>query len=301
MFLLLCGLLLQACSPSVPGDYIQPDDMEDILYDYQLAQAMGYQSNDKGQSPSDVDRNAYKLAALKKHGVTQQEFDASLEYYMRHTEELHKIYENLAKRLTKEAESLGASVGEASQFGDTQRGDTANVWNKRTAFVLTTDDYLNRETFAIKADTAFHKGDKLTLEYDAQFVVQDGSRDAVVMLAVTFDNDSTATQVAHLSSNGHHSLSFSNNGGMSIKNIRGFFLFNKGENGSASTLRLLCLYNIRLVRMHASDPVTPSADNKTDSLHPTGTTPSPAGPPTSGQTPVSSPPQPLNMEKVQPQ
>lgn len=313
--LLLCILLMQACSPSIPSDYIQPGDMEDILYDYQVAQAMGYQSNDQGQTPSDVDRNVYKLAALKKHGVTQQEFDTSLEYYMRHTEELHKIYENLAKRLTKEAESLGASIGEDYQLGAAQQGDTANVWNRRNAVVLTTDDYLNRESFHIKADSSYHKGDKLMLEYDAQFVVQDGSRDAVIMLAVTFDNDSTATQVTHLSSNGHHSLSFANNGGLAIKDIRGFFIYNRGENASTSTLRLLCLYNIRLTRTHVAESANPAEGNKADSLRQTSstTTPvntpvsapvsapngqSPAQPASAGQ-PVSSP-QALDMKKLQP-
>jgi len=36
-------LLLMACTPSVPSDVIQPGDMEDILYDYHVAKAMGSQ------------------------------------------------------------------------------------------------------------------------------------------------------------------------------------------------------------------------------------------------------------------
>ena len=30
-----------SCKPTVPSDYIQPGDMEEILYDYHVAQAMG--------------------------------------------------------------------------------------------------------------------------------------------------------------------------------------------------------------------------------------------------------------------
>jgi len=34
--LVLVLLVVSACSPTVPAQYIQPDDMEDILYDYFL-------------------------------------------------------------------------------------------------------------------------------------------------------------------------------------------------------------------------------------------------------------------------
>ena len=34
------GLAMAACRPGTPSEYIQPDDMEDILVDYHLARAM---------------------------------------------------------------------------------------------------------------------------------------------------------------------------------------------------------------------------------------------------------------------
>ena len=37
---LLLITLLMACAPSVPKRFVQPGDMEDILYDYHVAQAM---------------------------------------------------------------------------------------------------------------------------------------------------------------------------------------------------------------------------------------------------------------------
>ena len=39
IILLAVGLLfLSACKPKVPKEYIQPDEMEDLLYDYYVAQ-----------------------------------------------------------------------------------------------------------------------------------------------------------------------------------------------------------------------------------------------------------------------
>ena len=41
MILLTVGLLLlSACKPKIPKEYIQPDEMEDLLYDYYVAQGL---------------------------------------------------------------------------------------------------------------------------------------------------------------------------------------------------------------------------------------------------------------------
>ena len=37
-FLLL--LMVIGCKPMVPSEYIQPEDMEDLLYDYHIATAL---------------------------------------------------------------------------------------------------------------------------------------------------------------------------------------------------------------------------------------------------------------------
>ena len=50
--------------------------------------------------------------------MSEEKFDASLLYYMRHTDKLHDIYEDLAKRLENEARAQGASESELSQYGD---------------------------------------------------------------------------------------------------------------------------------------------------------------------------------------
>ena len=44
--LLFVLLLLAACHPGVPKQYIQPDEMEDLLYDYHLSQAMARNTSD---------------------------------------------------------------------------------------------------------------------------------------------------------------------------------------------------------------------------------------------------------------
>ena len=38
-------LLLASCKPQVPYQYIQPDDMEDLIYDYHMAQGIATQQD----------------------------------------------------------------------------------------------------------------------------------------------------------------------------------------------------------------------------------------------------------------
>ena len=40
MVVMLALWLLAACKPRIPSQVIQPDDMEDVLYDYYLASGM---------------------------------------------------------------------------------------------------------------------------------------------------------------------------------------------------------------------------------------------------------------------
>ena len=60
-------LLLMGCAPSVPGKYIQPGEMEDILYDYHIAEAM---ANDYESRRDTLLMRVYKAAVLKDKALT---------------------------------------------------------------------------------------------------------------------------------------------------------------------------------------------------------------------------------------
>lgn len=257
-YLLVCLALffmfpaLHSCQPGVPKDYIQPGKMEDILYDYHLAQGI-LDSQYQGKADS-VYYKAYKLAVMKKYGVTEADFDKSLQYYMRHTERLHKMYEHLAERFENEALKQGASVNDLNNFGAlTAKGDTADIWSGERAAILVPDAPFNKISFAFKADSAFHKGDRFTLSFNTQFIVQEGGRDAVAVLTVVFNNDSISTQSRHISNNMSQSLQISDTERQGIKELKGFLLFNRGYSTTETTLKLLSLTNIKLIRMHTSE------------------------------------------------
>ena len=300
--LLFALILITGCKPSVPSDYIQPDDMEDILYDYHLAVSMAQNRN-----ASDVQRKTWQLAVLKKYGVDEQEFNRSMFYYMRHTERMQSIYENLAERLGEEAKALGASDAELGQYGSiASRGDTTNVWPGRRTLILSTYTPYNKYTFEVKVDTAFHKGDRLVLSYDSQFILQEGMRDLTVGLIVTFANDSTTQQIQQVASDMRQSLTIEDRDSLGIKSVRGFFLLGRNAPPPTTTLTLFFAENIKLMRIHpqkrmplegSSNPMNPNTpirnvggNTATDQPVQEATSPQPSSPQSSGGQQASPPP-----------
>lgn len=252
--------ILWGCKPGVPSEFIQPDDLEDILYDYHVADGMAFADGDYSQLS--YRRTIYREAALRKHGLTEAEFDSSLVYYYRHADLLHDIYANLEKRLNNEAIALGATANELSQFGGmTSQGDTATVWRNESALMLMPQAPFNIVSFDVKADTAYHAGDKIILNFDSQFIFQDGVRDGYALLAVTFSNDSTSTQTMRVTSDQHFSMIIEDIRRLGIKETKGFIYLGKGNgNKSSTTLKLLAISNMRLLRMHTKKPVEDGED-----------------------------------------
>ena len=74
---LLSLTLVVGCKPGIPSEYLSPGEMENILYDYHIARAMN--SNDY-QNGDTLTTHVYKLAVLKKYGVSEADYDSSLVY-----------------------------------------------------------------------------------------------------------------------------------------------------------------------------------------------------------------------------
>jgi len=257
MALLFC---VSSCKPSLPSGVLSKGKMTDILYDYHLALAMAHMDDngDKGQSL------AYREAVLRKHDVTSAEFDSSMVYYMRHTELLEDVYKDLTDRYNNEITAMGGSAKEGGEFANlSATGDTANVWNLATSMVFMPVKPFNSTSFNIKVDSTFHKGDRLMLDFDVQFIYQDGMRNGVAMLAVQFGNDSIAQRTIMIQSTQHYSVELSDADSLGIKSVKGYIMLMNDDNGtgvsSQTTLKLMFLEHIKLIRMHPQKPVAAPA------------------------------------------
>ncbi len=267
--------MMASCKPSLPNNVLSKGKMTDILYDYHVALGMANTTDNGGR----VDRSlgiAYKEAVLRKHDVTPAEFDSSMVYYMRHTELLEDVYKDLGDRLGNEIVALGGNGATGGEFSNlSATGDTANIWKDVPALVMSDSKPFNSHSFSLEADTAFHKGDRLRLDFDSEFIFQDGMRDGIALLAIQFQNDSVAQQVVHISSSQHYSVEIADNQNLGIKSVKGYFLLSNGgysgDMGSQTTLKLMFIEHIKLIRMHAQQlpepkPAVPSDTLRRDSV-----------------------------------
>ena len=244
---LLVLILVVACKPTVPSEYIQPGDMEDILYDYHLALAM---SRQKGGSDVDFNRSLYFQSVLKKHGVTEAEFDSSLVYYYSHVYRLKDIYSEVNQRLSDEATSLGVAVGDINRYSQySTTGDTANIWNQQTDLLLIPCPTMNRYDFTVKVDSTFKKGDSFMFQFMSEYIWQSGSKDVTVCFVCKYEGDSIIQTANHISVAGTSQVRVPANRKNKLTEMRGFIYLNDGGDDS-NNRKMLFISQIQLIRFH---------------------------------------------------
>ncbi|MBQ9260480.1 MAG: DUF4296 domain-containing protein [Prevotella sp.] len=242
-------LCIVSCKPGVPKEVIQPDDMEDILYDYYVSQGIASMPGPQSGS-EDYKRDMYFNSVLNKYGVTRAEFDSSLVYYYTRADRFVEIYKSVQERMSEEALNLGATEGEVERFTAMQSlsGDTASIWEGMKSARLMPQAPYNKMQFVQKADTSFRKGESCMLSFKSDFLYQGGNKDALLYLAVKYTNDSIVSQTTHFSVSGINQLRI-NSVDLMPKEIMGYFYLGQGYEKS-SDLRLLSISDIQLIRFH---------------------------------------------------
>lgn len=266
--LLLGAALLVGCGKQIPTDVIQPDRMENILYDYHLSISM---SNNLSYSDN-YQKEAYKNYVFQKYRITEAEFDSSMVWYTRHTEELAAIYKKLGERFRKEKKQVQNLLAQReNKPAISQPGDTVNVWYDHTIYWLTDAPLTDKVTFEIPTDSNFKAKDAFLWSADYTFL-SDGGRKATVGFNIMFDNDSVVGRVQEITRSGMQSLYIKSDSAFAIKSVNGFIYY---EDDSLRTPGLI-VNNITLTRYH--EPVDSVAavvkapadnvvtDKKTDSV-----------------------------------
>ncbi len=266
MFVILSLGLLMACTPSVPSKYIQPGELEDILYDYHLTQAM-VKAEHPGES-NDFERSKYFHVLLKKYGVTEEDFDSSMVYYYSHLPRLKEIYMEVNERLADDAKDLGATVGEIGRYSQySTSGDTANIWEGASDVLLIPRPTMNHFDFTVKVDTSFYKGDSFMFQFMSEYIWQSGSKDALVCLLTKYEGDSIIQTVNHVSVSGLSQIRVPANRENKLKEMSGFIYLGKGGDDE-NTRKLMFISQIQLIRFHNKEVKneTPKETVKTDSV-----------------------------------
>jgi hypothetical protein len=255
--------LMAGCKPTTPSEVIQPDEMEDLLVDYHIARGMAQLESNYGEQT--YKQLLYWQAALQKHGYTQEQFDSSMVYYYTRADRFGPIYNHVLARLQDKAVSLGASEGEIGRYSDlTSYGDTANIWVENTTHVMVPVPPHHRFEFSIEGDSIFREGDSFLMQFMADFVYQSGKKDGFLYVAVDYP-DTVVVRQTHFSYSGLSQINIKPTTTLGCpKRVHGFFYLG-GADDPSTTLRLLFVNNIQLIRFHSKNAEKTKKEN-TDSF-----------------------------------
>lgn len=264
--LFLGGLvfLITSCKPGMPSDILAPDELEEVLYDYHLAQGMAESSSDSVS----YKRYIYVQEVFRKHGITEAEFDSTMVWYSAHATYLNDIYKNLSLRYETELKAMGATEGVGDKLDNLSAvGDTANIWTEQSFIVMKPNWLDGKLRFVIEADSNIHRGDAFLWRYNTRFVGdRNTGNEAYAALYIRFDNDSVAAVTRRIYNNSRMELRIETDSMLSVRSISGFIYYKPKEN--SDKFEIMLLDDMMLVRFHRhTSPVVNSTDTvKADTL-----------------------------------
>lgn len=161
---------LTACQVKRPDTVISDAKMENVLYDFHIAKAMG----EEVPYSESYKRVLYIESVYRKHGITQADFDTSMVWYARHPDALTKVYEKVNQRLKAERDGINHLIAlRDNKPKESSPGDSIDVWRGRHICYLTGTPMDNKLTFTLPSDTNFK--DRDTLRWTVRFRFLNGT------------------------------------------------------------------------------------------------------------------------------
>lgn len=241
-------LLLSGCRLNRPDDVLAPRKMEQFLYDYHLAQAIGQELPREDRYTT----KAYIDWAYSKNGITPEQFNRSLVWYTRYPKELAKIYKRLSNRIDDEFKAASRSLSQIEKKSfSIQSGDSVNMWYLDPTALLNTSVYMNKLTYKINRDTTFHKGDTVSLNLSGAFVSTDSGVPAYAYMSLSvYYTDSVSSADTLLRNNGNVALSLILDSKKDITGISGSINYLDSTDNRNS---MLVLTDMELMRYHRKE------------------------------------------------
>lgn len=240
LYILFMSVLTIACESSRPSYVLDEDKMEAVLYDVHRAH---FSYSDYKDRENGARQYVLFLNVLKKHDVTQAEWDSSMVYYTRNANELERIYERLFERVNNEAIAMGAGVGEMT--------DTTDIWNAERQMLLFDYPPYTTKTWAVETDSLLSPGDRITLRFSGLFLSDKAAHAVTAVLALRLDNDSVVTRNMTCSMSGPNTLVITDDKAIGIKSVYGMFMMRRsadlqGSPASSVQHQIFSIYDIRL-------------------------------------------------------
>ena len=190
MMISVCLFLLAAAAcEQIPSYVIRPEPMTEILVDIHKSEAVSENIRIYGTADG---KEALRNSILKKHDITQEQFDTSLTWYSRHMKKYSKVYEDVAGRLKEEANEVKDLLVEKKKAPISSPGDSVNIWNKEPFFLFEPRKNRHILTFDISTDDNYRDDDVYVFTAKFDKLPADIPENARVTLIIKHRNDSVA-------------------------------------------------------------------------------------------------------------
>jgi len=167
---LVVALVLLCCNAceQVPSGVLGSKKMGDLFADLQLAEA--YIDTQGATYASDSAKLALRQSVFEQHGVTQEEYDTSLDWYAHNAHKLDDVYKRAYEQLEKKRDKLSNiskrkhedNANERSALKDGQQ----DVWQDLRSYMLTPGMKNGFITFELPIAEHATKGDSYQLEFN---------------------------------------------------------------------------------------------------------------------------------------
>lgn len=244
--IILLVFCLTACQVKRPKTVLSDAKMENVLYDFHIAKALG-EDIPYGES---YKRVLYIESVYKKHGITQADFDTSMVWYARHPDVLTKVYEKVNQRLKSQRDGINHLIAlRDNKPKESLSGDSIDVWIWQHVYELTGMPLDNKIAFILPVDTNFK--DRDTLKWTVRFRFNNGKPDSVLAplmaMQILYDKD-TINDLLKIKEPITETLTLTADTFGKIKEVRGFIYYPMQK-----TVQSLLVDQISLMRYHATD------------------------------------------------
>lgn len=249
--LIACLALLTGCGKNIPSNIIQPQKMENVLYDYHLSMAMS-------GNMKNTEKEAHKNYIFQKYGITKAEFDSSMVWYTRESKELYAIYTKLDKRLAREYSHVERLLESRKEYNNQkfESGDTVNIWKKDDILWFSKKPLYEKLTFTLVPDSTFHPKDAFSWDMDYCFM-EKGK--AIMAMSVIYTNDSVIGYSKEVSESGPQNIYIHTDSAFQAKTIHGFIYVPEDSINDPKIL----IHNISMTRYHMPEPKDSLASDAT--------------------------------------
>ena len=251
-YILLLALLLtlMGCKPALPDGVLSERKMERVLYDFHVAQGMT--EHVPRESGEDYESMRYELhqAVFRKHGITQQDFDRSMTYYLSDMDRMYSIYKHVTERLEREADALGIAAGPRDMYAQLSNlGDTANVWADRPLFVVRNSPLTNFQIWSQACDSTWLPGDDVMWRFELKDIhLSYGRNNLYADLVIVYDNDSVRSRLTSVSDSKEVEIRIDNPEGWLPRSVSGHLCSDISADPQQE--RLYVIFSPALIRFH---------------------------------------------------